>query len=138
MAKPNTASQPDIEDRRWHAVPPDDALSALRTDRDAGLSGEEVEQRRQRFGANRLTPHARRTTFMRLVGQFNNLFIYLVIAAAVVTAVLGEWLDNGVIVGVALHSCAHGAAIHRRSSHLLAGAVFATAPQEVCRHVNNH
>jgi hypothetical protein len=52
MAKPDTASKPDI-DRRSHAVPPDDALSALRTDRDAGLSGEEVEQRRQRFGASR-------------------------------------------------------------------------------------
>jgi P-type Ca2+ transporter type 2C len=39
---------------------------------------------------------------MRLVSQFHNLFIYLLLAAAVVTAVLGEWLDSGVIAGVVL------------------------------------
>ena len=65
MARPDMASNPDIDDQRWHAVPPDDALSALRTDRDAELRGEEIEPRRQRSGANRLPPHAGGTAFMR-------------------------------------------------------------------------
>jgi P-type Ca2+ transporter type 2C len=91
-----------IDERAWHAVASDEALDALGVDPEAGLSDDEVEQRRQQFGANRLTPHTRRTALTRLVSQFNNLFIYLLMAAAVVTAVLGEWLDSGVIFGVVL------------------------------------
>jgi hypothetical protein len=55
MPNADTPSKPDAAERRWHTVPPDDARSALQTDLEAGLSGEEVEQRRQRVGANRLT-----------------------------------------------------------------------------------
>ena len=102
MAAADTPSKQDIADRNWHTMPREDTLDTLRTDPEAGLSGEQVDKRRERFGANRLTPHSKRTAFTRLVSQFNNLFIYLLLAAAAVTAVLGEWLDSGVILGVVL------------------------------------
>jgi P-type Ca2+ transporter type 2C len=98
----DSLSKEGIDERAWHAVASDEALDALGVDPDTGLSDEDVEQRRQQFGENRLTPHTRRTALTRLVSQFNNLFIYLLMAAAVVTAVLGEWLDSGVIFGVVL------------------------------------
>jgi magnesium-transporting ATPase (P-type) len=80
----------DILGRDWHALPPDEALSVLGTDPEAGLSDDEIERRRREFGENRLTPGAERTTLKRFVSQFNNLFIYLLLAAAVITALLGE------------------------------------------------
>jgi magnesium-transporting ATPase (P-type) len=92
----------DILGRDWHALPPDEALNVLGTDPEAGLSDDEIERRRQEFGENRLTPGAERTTLKRFVSQFNNLFIYLLLAAAVITALLGEWLDSGVIFAVVL------------------------------------
>lgn len=38
----------------------------------------------------------------RFAAQFNNLLIYVLLAAAVITAVLGHMIDTGVIVGVVL------------------------------------
>ncbi|MBC7171888.1 MAG: hypothetical protein H5U40_05660, partial [Polyangiaceae bacterium] len=83
-------------------MPIPEALDAVGTDPDRGLREEDIESRRERYGANRLTPHAERTAFARLLEQFDNLFIYVLLAAAVVTAVLGEWLDSGVILAVVL------------------------------------
>jgi magnesium-transporting ATPase (P-type) len=97
---PDALTSEDVADRAWHAMSPEDALAALHSDDKAGLSNDEVEQRRQRFGQNRLTPQARRSTLMRLLSQANNLFIYFLLSAAAATALLGEWLDSGVIVGV--------------------------------------
>ncbi len=100
MSAPLTTE--DMADRAWHAMPPEDALEALQSDAEAGLSADEAAQRRQRFGENRLTPQAKRSTLMRLLSQADNLFIYFLLTAAVATALLGEWLDSGVIVGVVM------------------------------------
>ena len=86
--------------RDWHAVSAEDAAAALEASLAAGLSEAEARRRYERFGANRLTPPAARSALARLASQFNNLFIYLLLAAGAVTAGLGEWLDSAVIFGV--------------------------------------
>jgi len=95
-------SKNDAKDRAWHALAPDQALRELGVDPEKGLSEDEVRQRREKHGENRLTPGSQRSTFQRLISQFNNLFIYLLLVAAVITAALGEWLDSGVIFAVVL------------------------------------
>jgi magnesium-transporting ATPase (P-type) len=86
----------------WHAMPAEAVLAALAVDRDAGLDQAEADRRRDRYGANELTPAQQRSAWTRLLSQFNNLFIYLLLAAGIVTAALGEWVDSGVIFGVVL------------------------------------
>jgi magnesium-transporting ATPase (P-type) len=103
-ARPGAETQtlPAAGERRpWHAVPAEDVLASFQSG-PRGLSEAEVARRRDRYGANRLTPPPERTALMRFVAQFNNLFIYLLIAAGAVTALLGEWVDSGVIFGVVL------------------------------------
>jgi magnesium-transporting ATPase (P-type) len=92
----------------WHALSTEDALERLGVDPKQGLGDDEVEKRREEHGENRLTPGSERSTLQRLISQFNNLFIYLLIIAAVVTALLGEWLDSGVIFAVVLIIAAIG------------------------------
>jgi P-type Ca2+ transporter type 2C len=95
-----TPSAKEVADRRWHATAPAEALDVLDVDPDAGLDDDELEPRRERFGANRLTPPFERSALRRLLGQLDNFFIYLLLAASAVTAALGEWVDSGVILGV--------------------------------------
>ncbi|MGE0082015.1 MAG: cation-transporting P-type ATPase [Thiohalomonadaceae bacterium] len=66
----------------------------------AGLTTEEARQRLQEHGPNRLPPPARRTALMRFLLQFHNVLIYLLLGSAVITALLEEWVDTGVIIGV--------------------------------------
>ena len=91
----------------WHAIPPEEALKRLETGRD-GLSAEEAAERLARHGPNRLTPPAGRSALWRFAAQFNNILILVLIAAAAVSALLGEIVDAVVIVGVVVINAAIG------------------------------
>ena len=84
---------------RWHALSAPDTLARLDASR-AGLTPDAVETRRAEFGANQLPPPRRDPAWQRLLLQFHNVLIYVLLAAGVVTALLGHWLDSGVIFGV--------------------------------------
>ncbi len=65
-----------------------------------GLSTAAAAQRLDEYGPNLLPPPARRGPLMRFLLQFHNVLIYLLLASAAITALLGEWVDTGVIIGV--------------------------------------
>ncbi|MGC9455890.1 MAG: cation-transporting P-type ATPase [Halothiobacillaceae bacterium] len=85
--------------RAWHAEKPEAVLEAVRSDA-RGLSSEEAERRFGEHGPNTLTPPHRKGPLERFLLQFHNVLIYALIAAAIVTALLGHLLDTGVILGV--------------------------------------
>ncbi|QCB46585.1 HAD-IC family P-type ATPase [Hydrogenophaga sp. PAMC20947] len=83
----------------WHAVPTDQVLQSLASDAQ-GLSAGEVQARLDRHGPNRLPAAPPRPWWRRLLAQFHNLLIYVLLAAALITLWLGHYLDTAVIVGV--------------------------------------
>ncbi len=85
----------------WHAVSADRAFERL-TGRPDGLSDDEAGKRLAEHGPNRLPPPKRRGALARLLAQFNNLLIYVLLGAAGTTAALGHWIDTGVILAVVL------------------------------------
>lgn len=82
----------------WHDRPFDAAVSELGTDAHHGLAVAEIEARRAQYGANRLPEPKRAGPLMRFVRQFNNLLIYVLLVAGAVTALLGHFVDTGVIL----------------------------------------
>ncbi|WP_372865531.1 cation-transporting P-type ATPase [Spongiibacter sp.] len=85
----------------WHHLSADAALQALSSS-SAGLSCADAETRLQQAGPNRLPEPGRRSGLLRLLSQFHNILIYVLLAAASVTALLNHWLDTAVIVAVVL------------------------------------
>ncbi len=83
----------------WHSLPVDATLARLGVTR-SGLTPDEVQARRARHGANRLPPPPRTPAWKRFLLQFHNVLIYVLLAAGVVTALLGHTLDAFVIFGV--------------------------------------
>ncbi len=85
----------------WHAASVTEVIAI----QDSGLSGltaQESAQRLKAFGLNLLPSPKRRSALMRFVSQFSNLLIYVLLAAAAVTAALGQWIDAQVILAVVL------------------------------------
>lgn len=83
--------------RPFHALGADDVLRQF----GSGLSGldeTEARLRLERYGRNELAPAQRRGPLRRLIGQFNNILLYVMMGAAVVTASLEHWLDTGVLL----------------------------------------
>lgn len=87
--------------RNWHAEHADAVLAALDT-RPEGLSASEAVRRLEQHGPNRLPEGKSRSALARFLAQFRNLLIYVLLAAAVVTAFLGHGIDTAVILGVVL------------------------------------
>ncbi|MER0169188.1 MAG: cation-transporting P-type ATPase [Nitrosomonas sp.] len=96
---PHQHSSEDGGTPAWHTYPPQHALDALNTGSD-GLSQMEAQQRLGCYGANRLKPPQAKSAMKRFLLQFHNVLIYILLVASVLTAVLGHWVDSGVILGV--------------------------------------
>ena len=82
-----------------HHLPPQEALTAVESTAQ-GLSHDEAARRLEQHGPNLLTPANRRGPLLRFLLQFHNVLIYVLLAAACVTALLAHWVDTGVIIGV--------------------------------------
>ncbi len=82
----------------WHGTDADDAIERLNSDRHRGLSSAAVRRRLKHFGPNRLPPPRRRPAWLRLLFQFHNVLIYVMLAAAATTAWLGDLVDTGVLL----------------------------------------
>ncbi|WP_305072339.1 cation-transporting P-type ATPase [Propionivibrio sp.] len=83
----------------WHATESEQVLAAHEVTA-AGLNAAEASRRLAAHGPNRLTPPKKRGPLVRFLLQFHNVLIYVLLGAAVVTAVLGEVVDTTVIIGV--------------------------------------
>ncbi|QCP06056.1 cation-transporting P-type ATPase [Brevibacterium sp. CS2] len=88
-------------DRPPHALPEQDVLSALDTD-DSGLDSTRAAEILAATGPNALPPSEQETTLQRLLRQFHDPMIYVLLAAAVFTGILGEVIDTIVILAVVL------------------------------------
>ncbi|KKW67043.1 carbonate dehydratase [Lampropedia cohaerens] len=86
-------------------MPAQEVAAALHVD-DAvlqqGLTQQAASQRLQHYGPNRLPEGRRRSAWMRFVLQFHNILLYIMLAAALVTALLGHWVDTGVLLAAVL------------------------------------
>ncbi len=85
-----------------HQLPVHEVLLLLETDASRGLTHDEASRRLQRFGPNVLPLIRRHGPFIRFLLQCHHPLIYILLAATVITALLGEWVDASVIFGVVL------------------------------------
>ncbi|MDQ7784098.1 MAG: HAD-IC family P-type ATPase [Desulfomonilaceae bacterium] len=83
----------------WYKLGIEEALEKLKTS-ERGLANDEIEQRLKRFGPNRLPEEAGVSRVKILLHQFASPLIYMLIIAAVVTALLQEYKDTFVIFAV--------------------------------------
>lgn len=82
-----------------HAASVEACLDALHARRD-GLTQAEAAPRLLEYGPNRLPEPRKPGALARLLVQFHNVLIYVLLGAAVVTAILQHWVDTGVILAV--------------------------------------
>lgn len=108
-----------IVDRPF-SVPAADVAGALETGPD-GLSRHDAEERRELVGPNRLPEPKRKPAWLRFLSHFNDTLIYILLGAAAIKAVMGDWLDFWVIMAVAVINAVIGYVQEGRAEKALAG-----------------
>jgi magnesium-transporting ATPase (P-type) len=93
-----TGSQSDFTP--WHAIAVDEVIRRLDTNVQSGLSAANVQQRLEKYGHNRLPEGRKQGPFKRFLLQFNNILVYVLLAAGFVKLMVGLWLDASIILAV--------------------------------------
>jgi magnesium-transporting ATPase (P-type) len=92
----------------WHAMPAEEAERELGVDPARGLDSSEAVGRLKTYGPNRLPEGKKRGPFLRFLSQFNNVLIYVLLAAGFIKLMLSLWLDASIIFAVVVLNSALG------------------------------
>jgi Ca2+-transporting ATPase len=76
--------------KSWHAMEIDEVLKKLGSGRE-GLSSKEAMERLSKYGYNEIKRVKRRTVIGMFLEEFKDIFILLLIAATIFSAVIGYW-----------------------------------------------
>ncbi|MDD5482419.1 MAG: cation-transporting P-type ATPase [Kiritimatiellae bacterium] len=93
---------PPLHETRWHQLPAEEAARRLEVNFQEGLSAEETQRRRAEYGLNQMTARRGTPAWLKFIQQFNQALVYILLAAAAVSAAMGEWVDAAVIFGVVI------------------------------------
>ena len=96
--KQNTESA----DTKWFSLEIREILETLHSDTQAGLSEHDAVERVAKFGPNALPEPKRSSAIMRFLKHLNDILIYILFAAAIISGLLAHYLDAIVILGVAI------------------------------------
>ncbi len=93
--------KPSGSSKYWHHENINTVFNLLQSGPE-GLSKKESANRLVKYGSNRLPEVQTHGPLVRFFYQFHNILIYVLMIASAVTAMLGHWIDAGVILGVVL------------------------------------
>ncbi len=112
----------------WHALKSADVISRLEVDREHGLSAAEVENRIISYGKNELQEAPPAGIWVKIYEQFANFLVILLIVAAVISAVLGDWVEAAAIMTIVLLNAALGVVQESRAEEALAALKKMASP----------
>ncbi len=85
-----------MEKSNWFNKSCEEVEKDLQTDLNKGLSNEEVEKRREKYGLNELKAKKKKSLFQKFLDQFKDFSIIVLIIAAIVSGVVGVAEGEGV------------------------------------------
>jgi P-type Ca2+ transporter type 2C len=85
----------------WHAQAPEEVLKNLKSSKE-GLSETEVQKRFGKYGKNILRKIKSKGKFFVFLSQFNSFLVYILLLAAIVSGVIGHFIDAGIIFAIVI------------------------------------
>ena len=79
----------------------EEVLRELDSDPSTGLSQKEIKLRREKFGPNQLETKKPKTLLAMFFAQLNDILIYILIVAALISAILGE-INDAIIIAIVI------------------------------------
>ncbi len=119
-------------EEQWHNLNPDKALLALDS-KDSGLTETEAQARLVQFGPNELEGKKRTPPVLVFFRQFLSPLIYVLLLAAIVSLVVGHFIDAGVILGVLLLNAVVGFTQETRAEKAMEALKRMAAPRASVR-----
>ena len=98
----------------WQTLRKEEVLKKLNTNEKQGLLDEEVKQRQEKYGKNKLQEKKKESFFIKFLKQFNDFMIIILIIASIVSAVVSkmqgenDYVDSIIIIGIVVFNALMG------------------------------
>lgn len=112
----------------WYALPVEEVARRLDTDPQAGLSSALAQARLAQYGPNEIREGARRGPLVMFLSQFTDFMIVVLIAAAIVSGLLGDLTDTLVILAIIVLNAVIGFVQEYRAERAIAALKQMAAP----------
>ena len=112
----------------WYQFSVAECLEEFQSDASSGLSEEEVKGRLLKYGPNALSSPPKTPRFVKFLKQFHELIILVLIGAAAVSGLLGEWVDAIAILSIVVLNSVIGFLQEEKAERVLEALNKLSAP----------
>ena len=117
----------------WFQKSHEEVLTELQVEGSIGLSNEEVQKRREKYGENKLQEKKKKTLLQLFLAQLQDALIYVLLAASVVTLFVGEYADTVIILAVVFLNAAIGVIQENKAEKAIEALNKLTTPRSLVR-----
>lgn len=120
----------------WFTKSQNDVLKELNVDPKVGLTTDEVNNRLEKYGQNKLKGKAKKTLLQLFIAQLQDMLIYVLIAAAVINLIVDirhGWTDALIIMAVVLINAVVGVVQESKAEKALEALQQMTTPKSLVR-----
>ncbi len=104
----------------WYRITAQETLQSLGTNAETGLTSTEVKERLDRNGPNELIERGKKSAWWILLEQFKEVMVIVLIIAAIVSALLGEYTEVVVILAIVVLNAILGFSQEYRAEQAMA------------------
>jgi Ca2+-transporting ATPase len=112
----------------WYKLTVDETVEQLESNATDGLSAGQTQERLERYGPNELVERGLTSPWVILLEQFREILVIILIIAAVVSAVLGEFTDAIVIMAIVVLNAVLGFSQEFRAEQAMAALKKLSVP----------
>lgn len=117
----------------WYSKSKEDVIRELQTDPGSGLTAEEAQARLHKHGPNQLTGKPKKSLLTLFLMQLKDMLIYVLLGAAVVTLIVGEYVDAVIILAVVLLNAAIGVFQEQKAEKAIEALQQMTTPKSLVK-----
>lgn len=117
----------------WFSKSQEEVLKDLNVDPLVGLSSSEAKQRQEKYGINKLKGKPKKSLVSLFLAQLKDMLIYVLLGAAVVTLVIGEYADAIIIILVVLINAIVGVVQEFKAEKAVEALQQMTTPRSLVR-----
>ncbi len=114
---------------KWYRLDEKNVLATVATQKEQGLARKEAEKRLKTYGANKLAEGKRPSRLAVFLGQFKDFMVLVLLAATLVSGLLGEYIDAITIMVIVLLNGILGYVQERKAEKSLDALKELSAPQ---------
>ncbi|MDQ0215067.1 Ca2+-transporting ATPase [Oikeobacillus pervagus] len=114
---------------KFHEMNKRDVEDHLKTNFQTGLSSQEVEKKRKKFGFNQLEEGKKQSAILLFFQQFKDFMVLVLLAATFISGLMGEYIDAIAIISIVVINGCLGFFQERKAEKSLQALKEMSAPQ---------